>query len=300
MAAHILFIFYGLTWVIGILSFMVILLLYKKFRSKEIKAYIFYYSSMSTLIMLLGVNFYLMPYPNLLEYAAPIIEHVRYFATVSILFSSTYFLFVFLEKTHNRLYWKLTLSLTAIELLQFLLISSENRLSSVGFITYELLMCGYCFYLAFSTNRKKIPTLKLEIIRTVLYTSIAFIPGFLYDIFYFQLKQIFPALIEGFVFAVFLYFVWNLIFICRAYPYLSPSNSNLDELALMMESLPITNREKEIIPLIIEGKSNSKIASQLFIAESTVKRHIHNLFQKCNVSNRTQLLHHVMTHHKKG
>ncbi|RUT41439.1 hypothetical protein EJP82_23540 [Paenibacillus anaericanus] len=50
----------------------------------------------------------------------------------------------------------------------------------------------------------------------------------------------------------------------------------------------LTEREKQIMLLITEGRSNSEIAEQLFIAPGTVKRYIHNLYQKLEVSSRVQ------------
>jgi DNA-binding CsgD family transcriptional regulator len=49
-------------------------------------------------------------------------------------------------------------------------------------------------------------------------------------------------------------------------------------------------REREIFKLIIEGKSNKKIASQLFIEERTVKNHITSIYKKIEVKKRTELI----------
>lgn len=50
----------------------------------------------------------------------------------------------------------------------------------------------------------------------------------------------------------------------------------------------ITSREREILSLIAKGRANKEIAGALGIAEDTVKRHIRNLFQKLEVSDRAQ------------
>lgn len=51
----------------------------------------------------------------------------------------------------------------------------------------------------------------------------------------------------------------------------------------------LTNREIEIISLIISGHTNKEIANQLFISLPTVKEHIRNIFDKMNIKNRTSL-----------
>lgn len=50
----------------------------------------------------------------------------------------------------------------------------------------------------------------------------------------------------------------------------------------------ITERELEVLELIVKGSSNQEIADQLFLSLSTVKTHISNIFLKLEVSRRTQ------------
>lgn len=50
----------------------------------------------------------------------------------------------------------------------------------------------------------------------------------------------------------------------------------------------LTEREKEILRLIVLGGTNKEIAQKLGIAEKTVKNHISNIFQILHVTNRTQ------------
>lgn len=50
----------------------------------------------------------------------------------------------------------------------------------------------------------------------------------------------------------------------------------------------LTNREREILMLISEGKSNQEIADELFITLKTVKTHVSNILAKLDVDDRTQ------------
>jgi two-component system nitrate/nitrite response regulator NarL len=50
----------------------------------------------------------------------------------------------------------------------------------------------------------------------------------------------------------------------------------------------LTDREKEILQLVVNGLTNKEIGSQVGIAESTVKRHIHNILEKLQMDNRVQ------------
>lgn len=51
---------------------------------------------------------------------------------------------------------------------------------------------------------------------------------------------------------------------------------------------PLSERELEILKLIANGLSNPEIGRKLFVATSTVKRHINNIYAKLNVHTRTQ------------
>jgi two-component system, NarL family, response regulator len=50
----------------------------------------------------------------------------------------------------------------------------------------------------------------------------------------------------------------------------------------------LTQRELEILQLIVKGKSNKEISAVLFIAEATVKSHLKTLFHKMGVNVRTE------------
>ena len=50
----------------------------------------------------------------------------------------------------------------------------------------------------------------------------------------------------------------------------------------------LTKREFEVLQLVAKGKSNSEIASELFISLKTVKTHVSNILNKLQVEDRTQ------------
>ena len=50
----------------------------------------------------------------------------------------------------------------------------------------------------------------------------------------------------------------------------------------------VTQRERQILRLIVAGQSNKQIGRELGISEKTVKSHCGRLFQRINVSDRTQ------------
>lgn len=56
----------------------------------------------------------------------------------------------------------------------------------------------------------------------------------------------------------------------------SPSSDDLSE------------REAEVLSLVAQGLTNTQIAQRLSVSDNTVKFHLQNIYQKLNVSNRTE------------
>ncbi len=51
----------------------------------------------------------------------------------------------------------------------------------------------------------------------------------------------------------------------------------------------LSDRERQIVTAVAQGKPNAEIAAELFLSEATVKTHITRTFAKLDVSNRVQL-----------
>jgi NarL family two-component system response regulator LiaR len=50
----------------------------------------------------------------------------------------------------------------------------------------------------------------------------------------------------------------------------------------------LTEREFEVLTMIVEGKSNPEIASHLYLSLNTIKSHVNGIFNKLGVSDRVQ------------
>ncbi len=53
---------------------------------------------------------------------------------------------------------------------------------------------------------------------------------------------------------------------------------------------PLTDREAQILSLMRKGRKNREIAQELKIAESTVHKHVQNIFEKLHARNRTEAI----------
>ncbi|TWC07535.1 two-component system nitrate/nitrite response regulator NarL [Bradyrhizobium macuxiense] len=51
----------------------------------------------------------------------------------------------------------------------------------------------------------------------------------------------------------------------------------------------LTERERQIMNLVSEGLSNKEIGRRLKVADGTIKVHLHHIFRKLEISNRTVL-----------
>lgn len=60
------------------------------------------------------------------------------------------------------------------------------------------------------------------------------------------------------------------------------------EFEQVLESYPLTERELEILELIVSGYSNAAIADKLYITVGTVKTHVRNILSKLCAEDRTQ------------
>jgi len=58
----------------------------------------------------------------------------------------------------------------------------------------------------------------------------------------------------------------------------------------MAQSNPLSDRESEVVKLLLEGKSNKLIASSLSISDRTVEFHLKNIYTKYQVSSRMELV----------
>ena len=55
-----------------------------------------------------------------------------------------------------------------------------------------------------------------------------------------------------------------------------------------MPGLDLTEREREVLALMVEGLNNTQIAGRLTVSPSTIKSHVSNILAKLGVASRTE------------
>ena len=78
-----------------------------------------------------------------------------------------------------------------------------------------------------------------------------------------------------------------------------PSPYDPSQLARAAQRYDLTDREEEVLRLLLAGESNIMVAQQLCISPNTQKKHTMNIYKKLNVRNRTELLKTLLNDQKK-
>ncbi len=69
-----------------------------------------------------------------------------------------------------------------------------------------------------------------------------------------------------------------------------PAPSPTQKVALQLETLGLTNRQLDVLRLLLKGLPNKRISRQIDLAEATVKIHIRGILRTLGVTNRTEAL----------
>lgn len=68
------------------------------------------------------------------------------------------------------------------------------------------------------------------------------------------------------------------------------ANTDVKRLQILSERFGLTERESDVMAMICQGKSNPQIAEELYISESTVKRHLTSIYHKTDTTSRYELI----------
>jgi len=93
-------------------------------------------------------------------------------------------------------------------------------------------------------------------------------------------------------------YLWIRLFYIKYRQGSESKNINLILIDKLAKEFNLTSREKDVVELIMKGKTNNEIESALFISFNTVKNHIYNVFKKMGVNSRSQLLYFINNYEK--
>lgn len=94
-------------------------------------------------------------------------------------------------------------------------------------------------------------------------------------------------------------FIWMRRYLLR-YGNALPFIVEETDLHVIVDRYSVSARQREILELLLQGKSNRDIANALFIAPNTVKNHVYGLYQKLGVKSRFELVNFLLEYAKSG
>ena len=304
MSKHLLLLFHSLALCSGLISFSLLFFLLRKYRLKVLKAYAVFFTSLSLIIFCQVVDTYIMT--NIGYQLTPFQFLLGFFSNVAdclMIFVVPYFTHEFFELSNknkrNRFFFVVMVCIFCLFYIAFglvykQLISGELFRIAIGVCaSIQVLTVGYVMCLIARHYRHlsgEFIEKKKKLIKVMGIVTLIFLPGFIADIFWLELQFIHSIIPKGLYFTSLFYLIWNIIFIKLAYPYAITSRPTQHAVQAFVEQYRLTEREQDIVSLLLNGLSNKDIARSLYIEESTVKRHIQNIFQKTGAKSRFDLI----------
>jgi len=292
MLEHFHILYFFLTLFIGSISCFLAILFYFKTKAKLIRYYLYFYCAYTLMIFLGLFDLYIrINIPNL----PSVIEHISsyfmefpvfYLLMFTIPFFAHYIFSVSKQTIKNKIIANIILIAFLIQ--HFTEMVFGGKFDSIGDIIEDallILVILYSVMIGILYYRKSPNTTKRIFAFYYLLLLCIYSPGVIVDTFF-----------DGFLsfeFYPILYCSFSIIYTFLLIKYFN--HIPLDKIQSIVpqkfiDHYKISPREVEILSQILKGKSNKKISDQLFISQSTVKTHISNIFEKCNVKNRYTLI----------
>ncbi len=128
------------------------------------------------------------------------------------------------------------------------------------------------------------------VLKKVVLISLAILPLILME----NIKGLVPFLstIDGSLFGPTSFLIVNIYGLINVSIFLFTSEEKMYKKKLdnIVNVYKITDREYEVLILVLNGYSNRQISDKLYISEGTVKNYIYSMFKKVNVNSRIQLI----------
>ncbi|GAA0179322.1 hypothetical protein SH2C18_22120 [Clostridium sediminicola] len=261
------------------------------FLNKNIYSYAFKY------VQMYGIKYKTTNLLELLAYFNAIIN--IFIMVIAVIASSIYILTLFpisnKRRTQGLIFYVsqailfLLVSFFSVTIINInKLVTTLTTVICVFFPLSSLLLFGQA--IAVLLYIKKIEdTKKVQLARNFL---IAFLPQLIYTILDLIIKRNFQSQFTCFSYTIFSILSFYHISSYYFKGYEPNENSKISEKDVL-DSFAFTDREMDVLKLIMIGETNLKISENLHISVNTVKTHVKNIYKKIDVSNRVQLIHKI-------
>ncbi len=225
------------------------------------------------------------------------------FSVVSLfIYFFLYLLFLIFESTTLKIKYNLYLSLSAVPVLLSVVIiilplstHKTFALAEISLIAIEIFLSLVYIFVIYKLKKSlklisDIITRRLVNVGFIIFS--VFIPIFIILNLY-KLSNINESTVIEYIYFPLFFITFSIISAIFSIKFLLEENNEVVEISVseeFMKDFNITERERDIILLIMDGLSNDEIASRLAITPGTVKVYNNKIFQKTEVKNRTSLV----------
>ncbi len=170
-------------------------------------------------------------------------------------------------------------------------------LHNISSLTFAAAIFGFSFLIEAGLLTRIMVYGRKNYMFSLVFLSRIIFPAILYVILKFSFGDSVPDLVATiYAFSVLVYqnlvpFIWFRFFFLPQSESLSIIFEQKQVFDSLIKKYNISERELEIIKLIIDGKSNSDIQKVLHISFHTVKNHLYNIYKKCGISTKYELIH---------
>lgn len=305
MMEHIIFSFYIISFGIGVGALMLGRFFYSKIKSKALK-YLLLLDSFFLVFLAIDIASYYKEINNLyytLEAYIIIITALLISSWVMMIFATKLLMHIIQKQlTKNMRISFIILCILSMGILIVIYIGiyqgeldSKIGIHSAYFVSniFCAIIVFYDIIIVYMNKKEIIKTLKKTMLKGINIISVIMIASVIFNLLAYIYGSFWLAPLSPFVF-----FIINSMIIKFAY------QVSLNDISfqIVTEDLGIskydrylkehgtTEREKEIIALVLEGCTNTEIGEILAISPYTVRNHISNVYKKLYVKNRYELI----------
>lgn len=304
---HIVFFVHVISFMFGCVTIALSLLSYLKYKSRLVKYFTLFLISMLAILMERTITYYQLVSVLDGEYLSVILWVVSCLGSGLLLYALPLFTYELLQmkvSERRKTIFSLLAFLPIISLVLYYTLPYKIMvLNIINLIIFITLL--YCLSLGIILIKSvKLPQIR-KVIKTFLIIFGLWLPLMFMD---FRLQTV-PAFQRVFPYGLLslpiFYLAWNSLTLYFGYRYLDVfvnslvdkvptdlSEEIIEEDALenaFFERYKFTNREREVIQLLVKGYSYKMISEELVISFTTARTHVYNIYQKANVKNKIEL-----------
>lgn len=307
---HFIFLFYIISFLSGFSFFILASLAYSKSRNTLLRYYIFLVLSLSVIIIEQTITTYKLV--NIFDnnYLKGVLRIISYINIGFLIYILPLFIHQFTGKRiseHKKLVFLVLSIIPVVSIILYFCLQYKSLINTC--INVELFATiAYTLLFAIKNMKKEEEKEIRMIMKSILFTTMVFFPFMFLDTKSSQIPLLADLFPYGLLSVPAFYLTINSLsmnfgikYYSRFNSYVSPKavTNNKDTLKIQMDSCllsnyKITNRESEVIMLLIKGYSYSNISEELFISISTAKTHVYNIYQKTGVKNKVELINLVL------